>query len=465
MNNLKTQKISLSALTKAEANAKIHTAEQIQHIKNSIQKFGMNDPIGVWGNKNIIVEGEGRYLACKELGINEVECIRLDHLTDEERRAYAIAHNMTQQETGFNLDILSSEIEKLDFNFNDFGIDLDLEIPTEAPNIIVDENESVEKVLKSPNILQNLVPITLGDIFEIGNHRLIYGDSTDKNNIEKLMNGKLANMIFTDSPYNLSCKDIGSVATDENFIMGAGEFTDEEFTDFLTKIVNNLYDFSVENSLHYICMDWRHLLHLLTACKRYDKIKMLYVWIKHQAKPTFFYCSQHELIYIFQKGKGIYTNNIANADNKSNVWNYPGQSHTKFEEMQECERIHPTMKPIKLIIDLIKNSSNKNDIILDLFGGSGSTMVASHKTGRVCYMSELDPKYVNVIIRRMLELDSNLKVICNGKEVTNDFLNYEKTDKKTTFIEDKDKDKQYKRNERKKCPKCGFQWVDNRIRK
>ena len=137
-----------------------------------------------------------------------------------------------------------------------------------------------------------------GDVFEIGRHRLIYGDSTNKKDISKLMNGKQANMIFTDPPYNLNAEDIGSIASDEDFVMGGGEFTDEEFIDFLIKIINNLYEFSTDNSIHYICMDWRHALHLLTACKRYDKYKNLCVWKKHCASMSAFYQNHHELIFI-----------------------------------------------------------------------------------------------------------------------------------------------------------------------
>ena len=415
LNELNIIRLPIEDLTLLENNAKIHTSEQIKHIANSITEFGMNDPIGIWGNKNIIIEGNGRYLACKELGINEVDCIRLDHLTDEQRRAYALAHNLTNAETGFDLEILCNEIEKLDFDFAEFGLNFDLNLPAEAPNIVIEEDKYV------PEVLQNIVKLNRGDVFEIGEHRLIYGDSTDKKDIAKLMDGKQSNMIFTDPPYNLSADDIGSVASDEDFINAGGEMTDNEFTEFLIKVVNNLYDFSIENSIHYICMDWRHALNLLTACKKYEKFKNICVWKKPNANLSSFYRNQHELIFVFQKGTGQYTCNFSFKDYRTNIWEYSGQCHPKWAEMQGIERVHPTMKPLQLVADAIQDCSKAGDIILDLFGGSGSTMVAAHQTGRIGYLSELDEKYCNVIIRRMLLLDNKLKVICNGKDVTEVF--------------------------------------------
>ena len=273
-------------------------------------------------------------------------------------------------------------------------------------------------------ITENIVSLNCGDVFEIGEHRLIYGDATDKNDIKKLMDGKLANMIFTDPPFNLKNEKVGSIASKTNFIMGGGELTNEQFTDFLTKISSNLYDFSNENSIHYICINWKNILPLMTATKNYEKYKAMIVWNKGNGGLGGFYRSQYELIFVFQKGKGRCIHNFSFKDYRTNIWLFNGQNVFGFDKKQGIERVHPTMKPIKLVADAIKDCSNENDIILDLFGGSGTTMVASHCYNRVCFMAELDEKYCNVIIRRMLLLDASLRVICNGEDMTEIFLNY-----------------------------------------
>jgi len=277
-----------------------------------------------------------------------------------------------------------------------------------------------QKEFKS-SLLENIVKLKRGDVFEIGNHRLIYGDATSKNDIAKLMNGKLANMIFTDPPFNMNNEAIGSIASKNDFIMGS-KMTTQEFTDFLTKISANLYRFSANDSIHFICMSWKNIMPLMTATSNYDKYKALIIWNKKKAGLGGFYRSQYELIFVFQKGKNSCVQNFSFADYRTNIWQHNGQSAFNFEKTQGIERVHPTMKPIKLVADAIKDCSNEGDIILDLFGGSGTTMMASHLTHRLCYMAELDEKYVNVIIRRMLLFDKNLKVICNKNDVTERFL-------------------------------------------
>jgi DNA modification methylase len=432
-NEIKLMKIPIEALTCREVNAKIHTPAQIQEIKNSINEYGMNQIINVWNGEhngntynNLIIAGEGKYFACKELGFAEILCKDISYLDYKQAHEYALKDNATQMMTGFDLEVLKVESENLDIDFNKFGFDFDLS--ANVPHIEIEDDDVV------PDVLQNLVEVKRGDVFEIGRHRLIYGDSTDRNDIAKLMDGKQANMVFTDPPYNLDINDLyrqgGSPqkmykyknSNYDNFEMAGGEFTDEEFIEFLNKIIQNLYDYSVNNSIHYICMDWRHALHLLTpASKIYDKYKAMCVWRKTAANVSSFYRQQHELVFVFQKGKGSYTCNFSFKNYRTNVWDHHSQSFFYFERNEGIERVHPTMKPLQLIADAIQDCSNENDIILDLFGGSGSTMVAAHQTNRTGYLCELSPKYINVIIRRMLQADNTLKVICDGKDMTDVF--------------------------------------------
>ena len=279
-----------------------------------------------------------------------------------------------------------------------------------------------QKEFKSP-ILENTIPLKRGDVFEIGKHRIIYGDATNKNDIEKLMNGNFANMVFTDPPFNLNNDAIGSIASNADFVMGT-KLTEKEFSQFLTKIASNLYQFSNNNSIHYICINWKNIDAMMKVKKQYEKFKALIIWNKKSAGMGGFYRSQYELIFVFQKGKGACVHNFSFKDYRTNIWEHNGQACFNFANTQGIERVHPTMKPIKLVADAIKDCSNENDIILDVFGGSGTTMVACHLNNRICYMSELDEKYVNLIIRRMLLLDDNLRVVCNEKDMTDAFKKY-----------------------------------------
>lgn len=250
------------------------------------------------------MEGAGRWEACKRLAIESVPCIRLDHLTAEARRAYALAHNLTQAETGFDLGILKLEVEELDFSFAELGLNMNLDvIKDKMKRKEVSEND-IPAFLKNPN------EIGLCDVFEIGGHRLICGDSTVPEHVSKLMAGALATMIMTDPPYNLSADKITFTTFHTNFVEGAGEMSERDFTLFLSKITRNLYDFSMDGSIHYIWMDWRHIEHLLVACKIYEKFKALCVWNKNTTGMGTFYHNKHELCFVYKKGKAKHINNF-----------------------------------------------------------------------------------------------------------------------------------------------------------
>ena len=189
---LKVEYIPINDIKPYENNAKIHTEEQIEQIKKSIQEFGMNDPIGIWKD-NIIIEGHGRLMACKELGMEEVPVIRLDDLTDDQRKAYTLIHNQTTMNTGFDLDILNEELQSIELDMSDFGFEIKLD-DIEEQEIVEDE---VPEVLEEPKA-------KLGDIYQLGNHRLMCGDSTSEEDVNRLMNGTNADMVFTDPPYGVS---------------------------------------------------------------------------------------------------------------------------------------------------------------------------------------------------------------------------------------------------------------------
>jgi DNA modification methylase len=388
-------------------NARTHSKHQIRQIAESIRVFGFTNPVLV-GAENQIVAGHGRVEAAKLLGMEEVPTIRLDQLTRDQIRAYAIADNKLAENAGWDREILAIEFQELlaldclDITVTGFEIpeiDLILEEARVAP--------LAEEAPPEPEFDRE--PVTKpGDLWLLGKHRVICGNSLHLATYQTLLGSRRAAMVFTDSPFNVRidghATGNGAIRHRE-FAMASGEMSEAEFVAFLTTSFRLLRDFSANNSVHYLCIDWRHLGELLAAGKQnYDEFLNVCVWCKNQGGMGSFYRSQHELVLVFRKGKGPHRNNIQLGQfgrNRTNVWQYPGiQTLSKQSEEGNLLALHPTVKPIAMVADAILDCSARGEIVLDAFLGSGTTLMAAERVGRICCGIEIDPIYIDVAIRR-----------------------------------------------------------------
>jgi DNA modification methylase len=372
-------KIKIEDLKPYKNNAKLHPEWQIEQIIKSIEQFGFNDPIAIWGEDNIIVEGHGRLEAVKKLGYTEVECIRLDHLTEEERKAYTLAHNKTTMNSDFDFDLLKLELDDIKgIDMSDFGFELDLD---EDDKEVVEDDFKVE-IPEEPKA-------KLGDIYELGNHRLMCGDSTSIDDVEKLMNGDEVDMVFTDPPYNIAYQGVSDKRTIKN-----DKMEDEEFIDFLQQSI-------MVCDTAYVCCSWQYE-HLFKEAMTNLGMppKAMIIWNKvNPAQHLDKYFKQHEIIFYYGKFGGEKTL-------RGDIWECKRQRNT----------VHPTMKPLELIGMALEDNPDKK-IVYDGFGGSGSTLIACEQLNRNCYMMELDPRYIDVIIDRWETFTGKKAILLNGGEI------------------------------------------------
>ena len=426
---LKVEYLPIEEVKPYKNNAKIHTPEQIDQIKASIQQFGMNDPIGIWSKENIIVEGHGRLLACQELGYKEIPVIRLDDLTDEQRRAYTLAHNQLTMNTGFDIDTLTEELENLSIDMSEFGFE---DINKEDFNIEEDDFDFEEEERPEAKTKR-------GEIYKLGDHILMCGDSTNPDDVEKLIGNNEIDLIVTDPPYNVDLGEVNKtkVKMAPERCKGANvdsiendKMEDHEFVDFLTKAFLLANEKLKSGGAFYIWHSSTENYSFQEAMRNVGwKLRQILIWNKSSlCLGLSDYQWKHEpCFYGWKDGSGHY---FIDDRKQTSVFD---QKEIKFDELTREEAIkllkktyegitnptvmdyhkplknglHPTMKPVELMGRLIYNSSEKGQSVLDMFGGSGSTLIACEQLGRKCYMMEYDPLYADAIIERYEELTGN----------------------------------------------------------
>lgn len=388
-------------------NARIHSKRQIRQIADSIAAFGFTNPILV-DRHNTIIAGHGRWRAAQLLGITMVPTICLENLTEDQVRAYILADNRLAEKAGWDKSILAIEFKyllEIDLGFDltvtgfeDAEIDLTIQEGSETGT----EAETLEPVPPGPAVTQP------GDLWQLDKHRIFCGNSREQESFLKLMSGRKADVVFIDPPYNVPIdghvSGNGSIQHRE-FQMASGEMTEDEFTRFLTDALELLARHSKINAVNFVCMDWRHMGELLTAGRKcYDTLLNLAVWAKDKGGMGSLYRSQHELIFVFRNGKSQHRNNVQLGRfgrNRTNIWKYPGVNTLSRQGAEgNLLALHPTVKPVALVADALLDCSARGNLVLDSFLGSGSTLMAAQRTGRACFGIEIDPLYVDTIIRR-----------------------------------------------------------------
>lgn len=400
--------VSVDRLRPALRNARTHRKHQIQQIAESIRIFGFTNPV-LTDAEHQIAAGHGRVEAAKLLGMKEVPTIRLDRLTQEQLRAYVIADNKLAENAGWDKEVLAIELEYL-LSIEDLDFDVTVtgfEVP-EIDLILEEARAGLSGEEPVPEPIFDQDPISQpGDLWLLRKHRVVCGNALHKESYEALMGARRAAMIFCDPPYNVR---IDGHATGNGrihhreFSMGSGEMSEAEYVSFLNSSQRHLVQYGAASSVHYFCTDWRHVGELLAAGRQnYDEFLNVCVWVKDNGGMGSFYRSQHELVLVFRKGKS-HRNNIQLGQfgrNRTNVWQYPGiQTLSKRGEEGNLLAMHPTVKPVAMVADAILDCSARGEVVLDAFLGSGSTLMAAERVGRICCGIEIDPIYVDVAIRR-----------------------------------------------------------------
>lgn len=386
-------------------NPRTHSDKQLEKLKASIRKFGFTAPVLV-DEQSVILSGHGRVEAAIALGLETVPVRAIQGLTQAQKRAYVIADNKIAEQSKWDQGLLKSELHLLlqdEFDIETTGFS------TAEIDLMFDDSpepEASDPDDLRPEDVQVEVVSRLGDLWVLGNHRLLCGNSLEAASYEILLQGVPVQLVVTDPPYNVKVQGhvcgSGKVKHKE-FAMASGEMSQSEFTAFLNTIFSHLYDVMQDGAILFSFMDWRHMREVLEAAGPvFGDMRQLCVWAKDNGGMGTFYRSQHELVFVYKKGDAPHINNFELGQHgryRTNVWNYPGVNTFKGKGY-ELLAMHPTVKPVSLIADALRDCSHRKGIVLDPFAGSGTILIAAERTGRHARAIEYDPQYVDVAIHR-----------------------------------------------------------------
>jgi DNA modification methylase len=387
-----------------ERNARQHSKRQVELLAANMQKFGFVGAV-ITDEFDNVLAGHGRLAAADLIGLRQIPRIRLCNLDEASKAAFALADNRLAELSGWDDEILKLELRELeslaDFDLEVTGfdtVDLDRLLGPE-PNPYADPDDNI------PELRDELPAVSRrGDLWILGDHHAFCGDSLDIDDCSRVLSGDEVVQVFADPPYNLQIRGNVSSKDFREFEKGSGEYSPAEFTDFLSKALANASKMSRDGAIFHVFMDWRHLREMLSAIDAAGlRLMNLCVWAKSSAGMGSFYRSQHELAFVLKKGTAPHINNFglgARGRNRSNVWRYPSVVHGARRGISDPENGHPTPKPVAAVIDALKDCSKRGDVIFDPFSGSGTTVVAAERVGRRARLIEIDPHYVDLIVRR-----------------------------------------------------------------
>ena len=415
--------LPIGSIVPDPGNPRKHSPKQIRAIANSIEAFGFNAPILV-DNGNRIVAGHGRLEAAQLLGLAEAPVIRLEHLSEQQAKAYMLADNKLTDRSSWDDRKVAIVLKEL----SDITLDFEIEASGfEAPEIDL-RIQSLEPPDESTDSADHFEfahgpPVSCADdLWILGDHRLLCGNALDPQAYDALLAGGKAAAVFTDSPDSVWMKGDASGKSAEGqreFPIAVGELTEDAYNRCVVDAFALMVSHSVEGATFFACLDWRRLLEIASTiralgCELFD----LCVWVKASGGMGSLYRSRHELVFVFGKSDTTPVNNVQldkHRRNRTNVWNYPGLNSSARGGRTRGYDQHPTVKPIAMVGDAILDVTQRGDIVLDPFCGSGTTILAAERTGRRGYAIELDPGHVDTAIERWQRMTKQTAVHANGK--------------------------------------------------
>lgn len=392
--------------------------KQVEKTCRLIESVGFCIPV-ILDTQNRVIVGRAFVEAARQMQIEVIPAVQLAHLTDEQARVLRLAYSRLMEEESWISDALAEELHELEITYPDLDLTItgfDIVEIDSLLDIHIGTPEEEYPLLEPTGVAVS----RLGDIWQMGEHRIICGDSTHLETYHALMQGDQAQMSFWDPPYNVPIKGhvcgLGSIQHDE-FAMAAGEMTEAQFTAFLQQSFAHVAAASAPGAIHFVCMDWRHTVELQLAARSQEfELKNICVWVKDNGGMGSLYRSRHELVFVFKHGDAPHINNVQLGKHgryRTNVWEFPGVNTIKAGRMQELA-MHPTVKPVGLVMEAIKDCSRRGGIVLDPYGGSGTTLIACEKSGRIARIIEIDPKYVDVTVRRWQKLTGRQAILQNS---------------------------------------------------
>jgi DNA modification methylase len=396
---------AIASLTPDPRNARTHPKRQIEQIAASIRAFGFTNPILADPAGNLIA-GHGRLRAAKEMGLAEVPVIELAGLTEPQKKALRLADNKIALNAGWDVEIL--KLELADLSLPEIDIDLGLTgfSPGEIDVVLADSEDPDDEIIPAVPVTPRVRP---GDIWQLGEHRVGCGDGRDRAFLAEVIGeGHWVDAAFLDPPYNVKINGhVNAKGRHREFAMASGEMSESEFRTFLADTLGACAAVSRNGAVHFVCMDWRHMDDVTASVAGvYGELLNICVWNKSNAGMGSLYRSKHEMVFVYRVGDAPHTNAVElgkHGRNRTNVWDYASVNSLKGSRREDLA-LHPTVKPVAMVADAICDVTRQGELVLDIFLGSGTSLIAAERVGRRFRGLDIDPAYVDVAMIRWSEI-------------------------------------------------------------